>query len=311
MATVSATKSGNWSDPTVWDTNPTLPQAGDTVKPASYTVAIDQAVAVTALDNTTSGGGFTVAAARTIAANIIGGTAICVVCSHTTGTVAITGNVTGGTAAACYGLSNTAAGAVTVSGTVTGGSNNTAHGIYNSGAGTVTITNNVAGSATAAANGIYNAGAGAFVVNGNVTGSGANSSIGAANASTGTITINGNVTGGGGTSAFGCRNDNATGSITVTGNATGGSGGTAYGAFCWVGTITVGRAIASSGSAGVFGNTGTTMRAAAIEFAANGQTPTVGLFKFIADQPSSEIVVIRSDGAGTQTLKRPRGYFLK
>jgi len=43
MAIVTAVKSGNWSDPTVWSTG-SLPQMGDTARPGAYAVVIDQNV---------------------------------------------------------------------------------------------------------------------------------------------------------------------------------------------------------------------------------------------------------------------------
>jgi len=50
MAIVTAVKSGNWSDPTVWDSNPALPGPGDVVRPATFAVAIDQDVEVAELN---------------------------------------------------------------------------------------------------------------------------------------------------------------------------------------------------------------------------------------------------------------------
>lgn len=44
MAIITAVKSGNWSDPTVWDSNPVLPGDGNTVKPGAFVITIDQNV---------------------------------------------------------------------------------------------------------------------------------------------------------------------------------------------------------------------------------------------------------------------------
>lgn len=249
MATVEATGSGDWSA--------VIPVyvAGDTVKPASYTVAIDQNITIPCiLDNTSTAGGFTVAAACTIAATLVGGTAALVVCNHTTGTVAITGNVTGGSGATCYGVNNANAGTLTIAGNVLGGANATAHGVYNTGAGAVSITGNVTGSGTAS--GLYNALAGVISVSGIVTGGSAAACYGIHNKATGTIAVTGSVVGGTvHATAYGLYSE-AAGTVTISGAATGSALAPAlYNA--GAGTVTIGSVAGGSGSAvyGVHNNT--------------------------------------------------------
>lgn len=221
MATVEATGSGDWSD--------VIPEyvSGDTVKPAGYTVAIDENITIPCiLDNTTSDGGFTVAAACTIAATLVTGAAALVVCNHTTGTVAITGNVTGGSGAACYGVNNANTGALTITGDVLGGANATAYGAYNTGAGTITVTGNATGSDDAPA--IYNALAGTVTITGSVTGGSGSAVYGVHNHTTGLLTITGNATGGSAATAYGANNAGL-GSVVVHGKAITGSVATALG----------------------------------------------------------------------------------
>ena len=54
MPNVWATKTGNWSDTTVWNTG-TLPTASDAVWASGSTVLIDQDINVISLNNFTSG----------------------------------------------------------------------------------------------------------------------------------------------------------------------------------------------------------------------------------------------------------------
>lgn len=70
MANVYATKNGNWSDVTVWNTG-ALPTSADDVFSNTYTVTIDQNVTVLSLRNTAAspivaGGGFVCSTTQTI-----------------------------------------------------------------------------------------------------------------------------------------------------------------------------------------------------------------------------------------------------
>lgn len=158
MADVRATKTGNWSDVTVWNTG-SLPQAGDDVYSNTFTVTIDQNVNVLSIRNSsgtsiTAGGGFICSTARTITLTgsgvIAGATASinCLTLSHTSGnTVTLTGSVLGGTGASAIGVAVTSTGTTNITGNITGGSNSAgAHGLAITNAATVSITGNIFGS---------------------------------------------------------------------------------------------------------------------------------------------------------------------
>lgn len=116
MALVTATKTGNWSDTTVWSTG-ALPLASDTVRANGFTVTIDQDVNIGTgtLDTLTSGGGFSVTAApRSITANVTAGTSGCLVCSHNTGTVTLIGNIAGSATTTASGANNSGNGTLSL-----------------------------------------------------------------------------------------------------------------------------------------------------------------------------------------------------
>jgi len=239
MADKWAVQSGPWSDTATWNSG-ALPLAGDDVFADGFTVTIDQNVAVLSLRTSqrsggTAGGGFAISSNRTIAANVIAGTTPCL--TMTAGDVAITGNVTGGTATSAHGVSQSG-GNLTVTGNVMAAQANVAaHGIsLTTGFSSLTINGNVLSAGTAfttvIAHGIQIAsGGGSATVNGNVSGSVSNAITsgtlrGVNHAGTGLVTINGNVTGGGGTSvstgdAAGAS-VGSTGTMIINGNVTGG-----------------------------------------------------------------------------------------
>lgn len=77
MAEIKAIKTGNWSDPTTWDTG-TLPTSADTVRPNGFTVTIDQDIHVAKLSNlaggtAVAGGSFFIDQSRTIDCPVIEG----------------------------------------------------------------------------------------------------------------------------------------------------------------------------------------------------------------------------------------------
>jgi len=99
MANVYAIKTGNWSDPTVWNTG-ALPTSADDVFSNNFTVTINQNVTVLTLRNTASspivaGGGFILNDSYTVTANVQGlgnGNAHCLTYSGS-GTATINGNI--------------------------------------------------------------------------------------------------------------------------------------------------------------------------------------------------------------------------
>jgi hypothetical protein len=186
MAIVYATKSGAWSDPTVWSTG-ILPTSADDVYTNAFTVSIDQSISVKSLKKIANaspviatGGSFLVTASSTItisdgivaADNVANNTAVLTL-STASVTVTVNANGEGGASTARNAIRVTAAATLTVNGNLTGGSGGTASAL------------NITGGAT-------------VVVNGAVTGGGAIGNaygITAISASA-QVTVNGSVTGG-------------------------------------------------------------------------------------------------------------------
>ena len=178
-----------------------------------------------AVNNTSSG-------TLTITGNVTGGSGNNAIgCNNnSTGTLTVTGNVTGGSGASqSIGCNNVSSGTLTVTGNVTGGSGvSQAYGCNNNSSGTLTVTGNATGGSGSSAYGCHNNSSGTLTITGNVTGGSGSQTYGCSNNSTGTLTVTGNATGGSGNLAYGCHNASS-GTLTVTGNATGGSGNLAYG----------------------------------------------------------------------------------
>tara|TARA_R110000868_G_scaffold90171_1_gene250605 strand:- start:2458 stop:3555 length:1098 start_codon:yes stop_codon:yes gene_type:complete len=154
MAIVRATKSGNWSDTTVWNTA-ALPTSADDVYSNTYTVTIDQNVTVLSIRNTaatgvTAGGTFNCSTGRTIDCSagtgfVIGAAGtVLLTLSHATGTTVTTRGAIGGTANTGQGFVLSSTGTTNHTGTITGtpsGANTGA--ITVSGAHTLNVTGDV------------------------------------------------------------------------------------------------------------------------------------------------------------------------
>jgi hypothetical protein len=216
MANRYATKTGNWSDVTVWDGGTTLPGVGDVVRPNGFTVTIDQDVDLgsgTLTSNASapaaSNGSFLISslpggAGRTITANILGNISVVtgfVLVSATGGILNIVGNITGapnasGSSRPCVAV--TGAGVtLNVTGNLLGGSNTNNHAVTfatTATGATITIVGAVTGDN--AAGGLHLNGASAIAtITGNVTG-GISQSVSSGvyvQAATCTVTINGDV----------------------------------------------------------------------------------------------------------------------
>lgn len=224
MAVVTATKTGNWSDTTVWDTG-ALPQPGDTVRPASFIVTINQDVNLSSgiLESISTGHfAISVTPRAIVAAEIRSSTGHSgggvVRCSHASGTVTVTANVFAGLQ---RGIDLTGAGTLIINGDTIGGSAANAHGAYNnSAAGTLIINGNVTGGNVATAGGVQNQLTGTTIVDGNATG-GAGGAPGANNLAGGTLRVDtavGNDYGVGGThlaAGVGLDGTNTAGAITT------------------------------------------------------------------------------------------------
>lgn len=166
MATITSVKSGNWSDPTVWNSG-TVPVDGDTVVSANHTITLDVDITQpnTLLTSTGSSGRYRYdgTGTRTVAARANAGTHVVsgLIYNSGAGTLVFVGTMAGGSGANAYGAYNNATGTLTVT-TVTGGSGNNAHGAYNNSTGTLTVDlavgNNYGdGVTTYGTYGIYNA----------------------------------------------------------------------------------------------------------------------------------------------------------
>lgn len=210
MADVRATKNGNWSDVTVWNTG-ALPTAADDVYSNTFTVNVDVSFTVLTLRSTagtgiTAGGSFNfntagVTGTVTSSSPLVPGATNMVQVTATTGTVTI--SLGGNVAPPAIGTANlilyNGNCNLNISGTnFNGGTSNTTC-INKTSAGLITITGNLNG-----ANGGGSTGSNALlstngntVIIGNVTGGiGAGGSHRGVNQSAGTLTITGNVTGG-------------------------------------------------------------------------------------------------------------------
>jgi hypothetical protein len=211
MAIVRAVKSGNWSDPTVWNTG-ALPTSADDVYSNTFTVTIDVSPTVLSISNAaatgvTAGGGFAISAngitlTCTATNGIIGppqGTSVPVLtCSVTTNqTTTITSNVAASGAISPT-INFTGAGTLNIVGNCTGGSNGgggIANAVSNSSIGTINITGSVQGLG-GNGQGVRNIGSGTINVTGNVTGGSGGLSYGITNESTGLLNITGSCLGG-------------------------------------------------------------------------------------------------------------------
>jgi hypothetical protein len=210
MADVRATKNGNWSDVTVWNTG-ALPTAADDVYSNTFTVNVDVSFTVLTLRSTagtgiTAGGSFNfntagVTGTVTSSSPLVPGATNMVQVTATTGTVTISlgGNVAPPSIGAAILIIYSGNCNLNLTGTnFNGGTSNTTC-INKTSAGLITITGNLNGAnggASGGSNALISTN-GSTVIIGNVTGGiGGGGSHRGVNQSAGTLTITGNVTGG-------------------------------------------------------------------------------------------------------------------
>jgi hypothetical protein len=133
MATIVAGANGNWSgtgESTPW-IGGVPPGANDIAQSGNYMIAIDQNITCVELQSTgVTTGGFTCAAARVITAKItkISGTSSALLCTHTSGLVELSKDITAkGTPA----VRNDGVGGLSISGcNISGGDTTNAHGVW-------------------------------------------------------------------------------------------------------------------------------------------------------------------------------------
>lgn len=322
MATYYARKSGNINATDVWATTPSGTAgaqtfaAGDVLVANSFTVTVNVSTDLGAAgevrnDTTggaTAGGSFSLSAGVTLTANVFAGSAACVT---TAGSVSATivGNVNGSATANAAGVSHGSTGTVTVTGAVSGGA--AGGGILVNSSGALTVTGNVVGGASNNSQGVTVPALGfspVVTITGNVTGGTAGFAEGFRNQGTATVNITGNVSGGSGSACNGIVN-NSTGTVAITGTCTGGSGAST-GNSCGgavnnsTGSITATRARGGSQNShapGVFNATaGGSVTVDEIEYGATGVSPTAGPVRFRS--LTTNVCVVTLSTSGTKNL---------
>lgn len=234
MAIVYAIKSGNWSDPTVWNAG-SLPTSADDVRSNGFTVNIDGSYTVLTLSNRSetspvvSAGGFfaPISGSIIVATNGVtgsGSTGVIVSNLSSPESATINANITfASTGSNTRSVINSGSGTLIINGNITNttGTNNSIV-LLNSGTGTINLSGNCTGSAGPGGglnfDAIQNVSSGIINVTGNVTGGGQLPSRGAVNTASGQINITGTVFGGAiqATYNFGALNTGS-GFINVTG----------------------------------------------------------------------------------------------
>jgi hypothetical protein len=252
MATITATKAGNWSDTSVWDLG-RVPQSGDDVALAGYVIVWDTSITrIPASGSLASISSTGTAGQISIALNDAA--------FHSGATLDVgTGNITAGTKPTVFGLllvTGATDHVLTITGNIVGGSNANAFGLYASGSGSIILNGNATGGTGSYAQGIYADSSSPVTINGNTQGGSANAS-GFRNGGTGAVSISGTCTGGSGSEAFGFWNS-STGAATINGNVVGGTYYSA-GGVCntSTGQVTLGSAVSiiqGTKGAGYMGN---------------------------------------------------------
>jgi hypothetical protein len=224
MALVFATKNGNWSDTTVWNTG-SLPTSADDVYANNFTVTVDINVTVLTLNTragapAVQGGLFQITTTNNITitatngffnSNLASGNCVNRTISTGQSTVTLNGNVNNG------GQDNqtivNSIGNLIINGNIlTPNANGRAIRTASTSDGTITINGNIDNTFSNAI-AVRLDQAQSLIVNGNVTGS---TGTAISNNSSGTITITGNLTGSAGT----LINNSSSGPVTITGNLT-------------------------------------------------------------------------------------------
>lgn len=333
MANVFATKNGNWSDTTVWNTG-ALPTSADDVFSNTFTVTVNQNINVLSLRNTsatgiTAGGSFNFNTSG-VTATITGSQAIFNSSTVTVATItATTGSVTWNCSGQCTPVTNSGVnGCINYTGAcdfyisaVAINAITNANTIIKSSSGTIYATANlVAGLNT---NPITNS-AGNVVVVGNLTGgssnSGAPGSGVAVSTTAGTLTITGSIIGGGGNAnSGGIYVGPSVTSVTIIGPVTGGTGsaGIALGAMSGtvsiVGNVTGGNGFAAIGSSAainipITGNVISSATTAAINHATGAASLTIagGVINTNGRIPfNTPIVYFDSSAPASWTVQNP------
>ena len=313
MALIVSAATGNFNAGATW-VGGVVPTIGDEAQAANgHTITITANAACDLVSNTGTGI-FTLASGVTLTANVTNKSATtsrnCLqftAASPAVGT--IIGNCTGGTAAGAVAVYISSSGTLNVTGNVSGGTGATSYGL--AGNGTANITGNVTGGIGASQNaGIELSNASARInVTGNVTGGSGNASnYGIWNLAAGIVAVTGNVSAS--SAASGVLNA-TTGTITISGlcsagaNAPGASNTT-------TGTIKIGRAVGNAYGPGNTSNLTAAPGAAnvglgvieieGLEYGTFGQSPTTGTGIRLKKANTNVAVFNYCDSAGAKTL---------
>lgn len=235
MANIRAIANGNWSNNAIW--SPAPPTSVDDVFASGFTVYVDtniQVLSINTIGATGIGGGGTFRPNNGVimTTNVVAGSTTCVTFgSASPNAFTLVGNVSGGNAANAFGINNSSTGNIAITGNIVGGSvNAVTYGINNALSGLITVSGNVSGSPFATGGvGIYNATTGRSNVVGNVQGGLANHGV-AGNVNTTVVNITGNVFGGSGSNIHGISFPYGS-IVTVYGDVYGGTGASSAGMF--------------------------------------------------------------------------------
>ena len=304
MATYYAVAAGNFNATATWSTTPAgapgfgPPIAGDTAFSNSRAVAVT--VSATCLEvrndatsGATAGGGFTLSDGITLTANIqAGSVATACVNANPSTNIFIVGNVSGGSggSTSAHGVvTSTNTGTLTITGNLTGGAGLSAGTTAVSNvAASLVVVGNVTGSSNTlfgTGEGIRLTGAGSCTVTGNVTGGAFSTNYGIRATSTGNITVIGQARGGVAAPAI---NNESTGQVTVTRAVGNGFGGGSVGLSAAFGVSNV----ASQSSITIVEE---------MEFGTLGQSPVNGRIRL--KKLSTNVAIFNfCDTAGAKTL---------
>ena len=224
MALITSAATGNFNAPGTW-TGGVVPGAGDEARVSNGHVVTISANATATLLSNNGTGYFVLNSGVTLTANVTNATGStqnnpCVrFTSASPASATIVGNLTAtGGSSNAHAVQNSSTGTLNITGNVTGGSAQTSNGVVNTTTGTVNITGNCTGGTFGNCWAVNNTN-GQIVVTGNVTGGSATGGVSFPSAisnDSGTVTVTGIVSAGSIASAHGILN-NSTGSVTVVG----------------------------------------------------------------------------------------------
>ena len=220
MALILSAASGNFNATATW-VGGVVPTVGDEARASTgHTITITANASCTEISNAGTGI-YVLNSGVTLTANITPkGSSPSHLLNFSAASPAvayIVGNVIGsGVANGAYGINSTGTGTLNITGNVTGGNGTGSGAVTNASTGTITITGSVTGGQVSGNSfGAQNA-IGTLNITGNVTGGVAANNFGVNNTSTGQVTIIGNVTG----TALAGVNNASFGTLTITGDCT-------------------------------------------------------------------------------------------